>query len=306
MKQQQSISIKAPATIANIVCGYDILGMALEKPFDEITVSLSENPGIKIHHLDDFQLPTHPELNVAGVALQAMINELESPMGFEITIQKNIMPGSGLGSSGASAIGVVAAANKLTGNKFTNHDLIRFGMEGERVAGGMAHADNVAPCLYGGITLNIPGPDVDIHQIPFPPLFVTVIHPQIEIKTSDARKIIRKEVTMTKAIFQWGHIAGLVAGLFKGDYDLISRSLKDVILEPARSVLIPKFDELKSQSLGAGALGGGISGSGPSVFMLSKTASIAKEIEQEMIKIYKPIGLDFKTYVTTIKPSPLL
>lgn len=298
--------LKAPATIANIVCGYDVLGMALEKPFDEIIVSYSDIPGIQIHHTDEFNLPTDPKQNVAGIALQAMMDELEKSCGFNVQIHKNIMPGSGLGSSGASAIGVVAAANKLLGNKFTKNELLRFAMEGERCAGGLAHADNVAPCLFGGITLNMQDGGIEIDQLPFPPLYVTVIHPQIEIKTSDARKIIKKEVSMNKAIVQWSHIAGLVAGFCKGDYNLIRRSLHDVILEPVRSVLIPKFDELKAVSMKAGALGGGIAGSGPSVFMFCETESIAESVENEMTKVYAPIGLGFKTYVTTIKTSPLI
>lgn len=300
------IKIKAPATIANIVCGFDVLGMAINEPYDEVSIKVTGNPGIIIRHKDDYGLPEDPDKNVAGVSLKALINQLKEPVGFEVEIKKNIMPGSGLGSSAASAMGVVAAANYLVGNKFSDQDLIRFAMEGEKLASGIAHADNIAPCLYGGITMINTAHSLDIHSISHPPLWCTVIHPQIEVKTADSRKIIRKEIPVKAAIQQWSNIAGLITGFFKSDYQLISQSLEDVIFEPVRSILIPGFNEVKKRSKEAGALGGGISGSGPSIFMLSENEIVAKRVEVAMKEVYDRIGLDFKIYVTTIKTSRIV
>jgi homoserine kinase len=229
-----------------------------------------------------------------------MLEELDQPIGFEVIINKQIKPGSGVGSSAASAAGSVVAANHLLGNRFSKEDLVRFALFGEKVASGVKHADNVAPCIYGGITLIRSIFPLDIISIPAPALHVTVVHPQIEVRTSDARQILRKQVLLKDAIRQWGNIAGLVAGFMKQDYDLIGRSLEDVIIEPVRSMLIPGFDEVKEKCKTAGALGGGISGSGPSIFMLSKDLATAEALEKIMNGIYSRIGLDHHTYVTTI------
>ena len=299
----RSVKVLCPATVANMVCGFDILGMALNNPRDVMYMQLSEQPGIRICHDDDHGLSTVPEQNVAGVALQALMNELDNPPGFEVTIDKRIKPGSGLGSSAASAAGAVVAANHLLGNIFSKEKLVQFAMMGEKLASGVKHADNISPCIYGGITLIRSIFPLDIVQLNSPPLFVTVVHPQIEVKTSDARQILRKEVQLKNAIRQWGNIGGLIAGLMKNDYALIGRSLEDVIIEPVRSMLIPGFDKIKSRCREAGALGGGISGSGPSIFMLSTEESVARQLEYVMTEVYMELGLDFKTYVTTINPE---
>lgn len=274
------VKIKSPATIANLVCGFDVLGLALNEPQDLMEVTLSEKPGIRIQHNDIYNLPTVPEQNVAGVALLELMQELDNAVGFDIIIEKHIKPGSGLGSSAASAAGVVVAANHLLGNIFSKEDLVRFAMAGEKLASGVKHADNISPCIYGGITLIRSIFPLDIIALPAPPMYVSVVHPQIEVKTSDAREILRKEVLLKDAIKQWGNIAGLVAGFMQNDYGLISRSLEDVIIEPVRSMLIPGFDEVKKRSMDAGALGGGIAGSGPSIFMLCKEENAAKKLRQ--------------------------
>jgi homoserine kinase len=305
------ITIQAPATVANLVCGFDVLGMALEQPYDIMQVNLLDRREIVITSRDGFPLPSDPTLNTAGAPLLAMLEELARPegrppgfeyrpIGFEVIIDKHIKPGSGIGSSAASAAGAVVAANHLLGNIFFPEDLVRFAMFGEKVASGVKHADNIAPCIYGGITLIRSIFPLDIVSIPAPPLQVTVVHPQIEVRTADARQILRKEVLLKDAIRQWGNIAGLVTGFMKNDYDLIGRSLEDVIIEPVRSMLIPGFDEVKQQCRQAGALGGGISGSGPSIFMLSKDLATAREVEKVMKSIYEKIGLDHHTYVTTV------
>jgi homoserine kinase len=296
----KAVKVLCPATVANMVCGFDILGMALNNPRDVMHVQLSDQPGIRICHDDAHGLSTVPEQNVAGVALQALMSELPEPPGFELTIDKRIKPGSGLGSSAASAAGVVVAANHLLGNIFSKEKLVQFAMMGEKLASGVKHADNISPCIYGGITLIRSIFPLDIVQLNAPPLFVTVVHPQIEVKTSDARQILRKEVQLKNAIRQWGNIGGLIAGLMKNDYGLIGRSLEDVIIEPVRSMLIPGFDKVKSRCREAGALGGGISGSGPSIFMLSTEETVARQLDYVMTEVYMELGLEFKTYVTTI------
>jgi homoserine kinase len=229
-----------------------------------------------------------------------MLHEIEGDIGFEVIIHKRIKPGSGIGSSAASAAGATVAANLLLDGKFSNEDLVRFAMFGEKVASGVKHADNIAPCIYGGITLIRSIFPLDIVSIPAPDLFVTVVHPQIEVRTSDARQILRKEVLLKDAIKQWGNIAGLVTGFMKNDLELVGRSLEDVIIEPVRSILIPGFDEVKHKSKEAGALGGGISGSGPSIFMLSEDEETAIAVNEVMKEIYERMGIPYHTYVTTI------
>lgn len=296
----KNITVHAPASVANMVCGFDVLGMALDEPYDIMKLTLIDEPVIRIIHTDEYNLPTEPEKNVAGAALQSLLDEYDQKVGFEVEVFKQIKPGSGLGSSAAGSAGAVVAANRLLNDHFSNEDLVRFAMSGEKVASGVKHADNIAPCIYGGITLIRSIFPLDIVQIPAPDLFVTAVHPQIEVKTSDARQILRKEVLLKDAIRQWGNIAGLVAGLLKNDYDLIGRSLEDVIIEPVRSVLIPGFKEIKTKCKEAGALGGGISGSGPSVFMLSKDEAIANAVGSIMEDVYNKLGIDQRTYVTKI------
>jgi homoserine kinase len=296
----RKVKIIAPATVANLVCGFDVLGMALNDPEDEMTLSVSDEPGIRIRHTDEYNLPELAEQNVSGAALFALMEEYDKPVGFDLVIHKCIMPGSGLGSSAASAAGAVVAANHLLGNIFSKEDLVRFAMNGEKLASGVKPADNISPCIYGGVTLIRSIFPLDIIALDAPPMFVTVVHPQIEVRTSDSRQILRKEIQLKDAIKQWGNIAGLVAGFMKKDYELIGRSLEDVIVEPVRSILIPGFDEVKMKSKEAGALGGGISGSGPSIFMLSKEESTAKAVEEIMKTIFEKIGIDYKTYVTNI------
>jgi homoserine kinase len=297
------VKVEAPATVANMVCGFDVLGFAVNEPFDKMQIRFKATPGISIINDDAYNLPTDPEKNVAGAALLAMMEELPSNIGFELTIQKQIKPGSGVGSSAASSAGAVAAANRLLHNYFSKEDLVRFAMNGEKLASGVKHADNIAPCIYGGVTLIRSIFPLDIVALTAPPLFVTIVHPQIEVKTSDARSILQQKVLLKDAIRQWGNIAGLVAGLLQADYALIGRSLEDVLIEPVRSILIPGFDQVKQQSKEAGALGGGISGSGPSIFMLSETHVTAKKVEAVMHQIYDGLELDHHTYVTTINHS---
>jgi homoserine kinase len=298
----KTVKLKAPGTVANLVCGFDVLGLCLQEPFDEMEIRLLDEKKVVITSEDGYALPADPALNTAGAPLLEMIAHLQQDIGFEVIIKKNIKPGSGIGSSAASAAGAVAGANHLLGNIFSKEELVRFALFGEKVASGVKHADNIAPCIYGGITLIRSIFPLDIVSLESPELFISVVHPQIEVRTSDARQILRKEVLLKDAIRQWGNIAGLVAGLMKKDYGLIGRSLEDVIIEPLRSVLIPGFPEIKKLSKEAGALGGGISGSGPSLFMLSRSQAIAEAVSEQFSKVYNAIQLPHHTYVTTINP----
>lgn len=299
----KKVKLKVPATVANLVCGFDILGMAVRDPYDEMEFKLLETPEIIIKHTDSFGLPEEPSKNVAGVVLLKIQEYFNMKNGFEVIIHKHIKPGSGLGSSAASAAGAAFGANLLLGNKLSKEEMIHFAMFGEELASGVRHADNIAPCIYGGITLVKSTSPIDIIPLNSPDLFVTAVHPQVEVKTSDARQILKKNITLKSAVEQWGNIAGLVAGIQKNDFPLIGRSLNDVIIEPIRSILIPKFDEIKAKSLQLGALGGGISGSGPSIFMLSEQKETAETIARMMQSVYDSIEIESLVYVSKINPA---
>lgn len=294
------IRVLAPATVANVVCGFDCLGFALGEPSDEMTVSRAARPGIRIIHRDTFGLPEEPERNVAGVAAAAILDAAGADFGVEIEITKHIKPGSGIGSSSASACGAVVAVNRLLDQPFSNLELVGFAMEGEALASGARHADNLAPCIFGGFTLVRSTDPLDIIPLDFPPLWATVIHPLIEVKTSEARSILPREVPLRAAIAQWANVGALVSGLANGNYALIARSLEDHIVEPARRSLIPKFDEVRLAGLDAGALGGGISGAGPSVFMLSRDWETARSVEKAISHTYSQTGIQYNTHVSEI------
>ncbi|MCO4292963.1 homoserine kinase [Solitalea sp. MAHUQ-68] len=297
----KEIRIFAPGTVANVACGFDVMGFALDSPGDEMVLRTIPEKTVRITKVDGFNLPLEAAKNVAGVALLSLLNEVKEMVGFEVEIYKKIKPGSGIGSSAASSAGAVVAANKLLGEPFSKTDLARFAMEGERLASGTAHADNVAPAIFGGFTLVRSYQPLDIISIDTPDeLYATVIHPQIEVKTSDAREILKRNVLLKDAIRQWGNVGGLVAGLMKSDYNLISRSLEDAIVEPIRSILIPAFQEVKLKSKEAGALGGGISGSGPSIFMLSRGEETAQRVKSIMAEIYDKVGIDYDIHLSKV------
>ena len=265
------IKLFCPATIANISCGFDVLGLCLETVGDEMIIRKSDVKGIKITKIVGEELPLETSKNVAGVAALALLDAIDYKFGFEIEIYKNIKPGSGIGSSAASAAGAVFGINELLGKPFTRKELVEFAMKGEAIASGSEHADNVAPAILGGITLVRSSAPLDIIKIESPSeLYATVIHPQIELKTSEMRAVLQPMIPLKSAILQWGNLGGLIAGFYTSDYELIGRSLHDEIVEPLRGPFIPKFDVIKKTALENGALGSGISGSGPSIFMLSK------------------------------------
>jgi len=294
----QTITVKSSGTLSNLCCGFDVLGMALQEPFDIIQVSKRTVSGISITHKDSYGLSEDPKINIAGVSLQALISKLAYKEGFDVTIDKKIKPGSGLGSSAASAAGIVVAVNELLGKPFTDNELLLMAMEGEVMASGSRHLDNVAPCILGGTVLIRDAQNLDIVKLNNPDLFVSIVHPQIEIKTSFAREILPVDIPLKKAVMQWANVGGLVSGICMNDLDLIARSLVDVIVEPVRSKLIPGFDEVKQKAIQTGAMGGGLTGSGPSVFMFSKNFETAKKVEVVMKSIFDKIQLECKSYVT--------
>lgn len=300
-KFMTEIKIFCPATIANLSCGFDVLGLCLATAGDEMIIRKSNVKGVRITKIVGADLPMETENNVSGVAALAMLEEVETEFGFEIEIYKHIKAGSGIGSSAASSAGAVFGINELLGRPFTRKELVKFAMQGEKLASGNAHADNVAPALLGGFTLVRSSNPLDIIKIESPSeLYATVVHPQIELKTSDARSVLKQTVSLKSAITQWGNVGGLVAGLYTQDYELIGRSLHDEIIEPIRSMLIPGFDLIKQTAYENGALGSGISGSGPSIFALSKGKENADKIAKAMSAVYEEMNLPYEIHVSKV------
>jgi homoserine kinase len=295
------IRLFSPATVANVSCGFDVLGFCLDSIGDEMVIRKSVEKGIRITKIEGYDLPFEVENNVAGVSALAMYEAAKPDCGFEIEIYKHIKPGSGVGSSSASAVGSVYGMNVLLGNPYSKTELTAFAMKGEAVASQSEHADNIAPALFGGFTLVKSLDPLEVLQIPTPSdLFAVVIHPQIEIKTSDARKILPKTIALKDAITQWSNVGSLIHGLHTNNYDLISRSLKDVVVEPFRSQLIPGFENIKKTAITCGALGTGISGSGPSVFSLCKSKTSALDVEKAIRETYEKQNIPFEIYVSKI------
>jgi homoserine kinase len=300
---KKEIRVFAPASVSNVACGFDIMGFAIDQPGDEVLLRITENSGVKISSIsgDNGKLPLDPTKNTAGAPVLAILKHLGLNNGIDIEIHKKMPLGSGLGSSAASAVAAAFAMNELFEAGLSKKELLPFAIEGEKIASGAVHADNVAPCLYGGFVL-IRGYDpIDVIEIPFPDdLYCTVLHSQVVINTLEARRILPKEIPLQKAKTQWGNTAGLIAGLMKKDYELISRSLVDVIIEPVRAGLIPGYEKIKNAALEAGALGCNISGSGPAIFALSTSKERAEEIGKAMKAEIDKINLAGTVYISKI------
>ncbi|GAB3254627.1 homoserine kinase [Larkinella harenae] len=298
-----SIKVFAPATVANVACGFDIFGFAVDSPGDEVILRKSAEPGVRIKAIvgDEGRLPKQAERNTAGIAIQTYLKHIGSDQGVEVILHKKMPLGSGLGSSAASAVAGVFAINELLGRPLKQIDLLPFAMEGERLACGSAHADNVAPSLMGGFVVIRSYNPLDIITVNTPAqLYATIVHPEIEVNTKDARHILKNEVSMKNTIIQMGNVAGLIAGLMKPDYELIGRSMVDVIIEPIRAILIPEFSEVKQAALDAGALGCSISGSGPSMFALSRDQETADRVGASMQAAFNTVGIGSEVYVSGI------
>lgn len=302
----RSVKASAPATVANVSCGFDIFGFAVEAPADEVVITLSDTPGVVVKSIegDEGRLPREAQRNTASVAVIEFLKAIGSKQGAEIVLKKNLPLGSGMGSSAASSVAALVAINQLHNNPLTREQLLPFAMEAERIACGSAHADNVAPSLMGGFVL-IRGYDpLDVTKVPTPSdLYCTLVHPHLELKTEDSRRVLKLSIPMKDAVTQWGNIAGLVVGLMKPDYGLISRSLKDVVAEPIRSVLIPGFDRIKEESIKAGALGCGISGSGPTIFSISTDEQTARKVGIVIQQQFVDLKLNSDVFVSKINEA---
>lgn len=299
----KSVKASAPATVANVSCGFDIFGFAVEAPADEVIVTLTDKPGVTISKIvgDEGRLPLEAEKNTSGVAVLEFLKAINSKHGANIELYKYLPLGSGMGSSAASSAAALVAINELHGNPLTREQLLPFAMESERIACGSAHADNVAPSLLGGFVLIRGYAPLDVASIPTPAeLYCTLVHPHLELKTEDSRRVLKPSIPMKDAITQWGNIAGMVVGLMKPDYGLIQRSLHDVVAEPIRSVLIPGFHKIKEEAMQAGALGCGISGSGPTIFALSSERAIAERVGKAMQQQFDLLKLKSDVFVSRI------
>ncbi|MFT4781881.1 MAG: homoserine kinase [Psychroserpens sp.] len=295
------IKIFSPATVANVSCGFDVLGFCLDTIGDEMVIRKTDKKGIHITKIEGYDLPFEAENNVAGVSALALFEAAQPDYGFEIEIYKNIKPGSGVGSSSASAVGSVFGINELLGRPYNKTQLTNFAMKGEALASQCEHADNIAPAIFGGFTLVKSVAPLEVLQLPTPKdLFAVIIHPQIEIKTSESRAILPKQIPLQDAITQWSNVGSLVHALHTSDYKLLSRSLTDVVVEPHRSKLIPHFDAVRQAALDHGALGCGISGSGPSIFSLCYGNKDARKVAKAIEAIYSETRIPFEIYVSGI------
>jgi len=294
----------APASVTNVGCGFDVLGFAIEKPGDEVVVRLKNSKGISIKKIsgDGGKLSKNIEQNTAGVAAKSFLDEIGFDKGIEIEIYKKMALGTGLGSSAASAVAAVVALNHLLQTRLSKRELLKFALEGEKLtSGGRYHADNVAAALYGGFVVIKCSDELDVINIDYPDdLHCAIIYPHIVMNTSDMRKLLRKEITLADAVKQWSNIASLIAGFMKKDYTIISRSINDFIVEPVRSLLIPSFYEMKQAALDAGSVGSSISGSGPSIFALTRSKATANKAAKEMKKILDKIDIDCDIYISGI------
>jgi homoserine kinase len=298
---KNAVTIFSPATIANVGPGFDIMGFAIDRPGDKMSLEITRGNSHRIVNKTQFDLPLDLDKNAATVSLSAFLDHIGSQEKFIVTFLDKIQPGSGIGSSAASSAGSVFAANLLLNEPLSRKELVPFAMQGEKAASGSAHADNVAPAILGGFVLVRSYNPLDLIEIPSPPdLFCTVIHPEIQLATKESRRILKENVPLNAAVTQAGNVAGLIAGLLTSDYALIRNSLHDVIAEPARAFLIPGFEKLKAASMKAGALGSSISGSGPSVFSLSKGRKSAEAVADSLKKVFDDMDIPNTVFVSGI------
>lgn len=304
-KVLDKVRVFAPATVANMICGFDVLGFAVDKPGDEVKMYRVDEPGVRIRSIvgDDGRLPLDADRNTVSACVKMLLHDLGilDSIGVEIELIKHMPIGSGLGSSSASTVAGLYAINVLLGNLLSKEELMPYCVEGERLACGHGHADNVAPALMGGVTLIRGQEALDVVKLPVPnELYAGIVFPQVDVPTRDARQLIKDKVLLKDAVVQWGNIAGLVAGLFQNDYELIGRSMQDVLIEPTRAILIPEFYEMKRIALENGALSFGISGSGPSVVAVSRGEKIACIVTERIKEHLASKGIESYQYVSAV------
>ncbi len=297
----KSIKVMSPSSVANLSCGYDILGICLDHVGDEMIITKKNSPGLSITNIKGAKLSYSVDKNVAGIAAKSYLSKNPSKFGFEIEIIKKVAAGSGLGSSASSAVAAVYGIDYLLERNSNKIDLIKHAVDGEQFASGEAHADNIAPTMFGGLTLVRDLKTLDILNLPFPKdLFITILHPEIELKTSILRNVLNKKISIKKVVKQTANLGGLISGLYSNDYQLISRCLVDEIVEERRASSIPGFYSLKESAIQNGALGFGISGSGPSIFSISKGKKTASSVKKGFEKVYSQKNISFKTFISKI------
>ena len=303
----KSIRVNATASVANVSCGFDCLGFSIKGPSDVIRIEEKKTAGIEIivTGKKSNDIPLDPKKNTAGKALLSFLNEVSEEPKYKIHIEKGIPPGSGLGSSAASAVSSVFGINALLDYPLNDHELLIHAMEGESAASGSLHADNVAPVLFGGIVLIRSYDPLDTISLPVPEnLFCTAVLPDVAVNTFEARKILPENITLGSAVEQSSNLAGFIAGLYEEDYELIGKSMIDLFAEPHRSKLIPHYMKLKNSAFESGAIGCGISGSGPSIFALSKSEEIAENIGENFCNSYIKYGINSISYHSKINLDP--
>jgi homoserine kinase len=306
-----SVKVFAPATVANVVCGFDVLGFAVNEPGDEVIMRVTDKPGVVISKItgDEGRLPLNPAKNTVSASVQDYLKHIgRTDIGLDIELHKKMPIGSGLGSSSASTVAGLFAVNTLFDNQLSAQELVPFAMKGEELACGYGHADNVAPALLGGFVLIRSYEPLDVISLPFPDeMYAAIVYPEVDVPTKDARQMIRSKVLLKDAVKQWGNVAGLVTGLFMKDYDLIGRSMVDVLVEPTRSILIPEFYTMRQMAMDLGAISFGISGSGPSVFALTKDPETARTITNALQQKLKSIQINSLSFVSSVnKKGPVI
>ncbi len=292
------MEVFAPGTVANLGCGFDVMGLTLDGVGDRMEVAVeTDAEGFSIRNDSGVELPESIDENVITPAVRAMLAAYGRPVRVAIRLLEKIVPGSGIGSSAASSAAAVYGINELLGRPFSGKQLVEFAMQGEALLGGTAHADNVGPALLGGVVLIRGYEPFDIVRLPVPDnFFYAVVHPDIVVSTKMAREVLPHEIPLAKAVKQWGNVGGLVAGFALRDVALIGRSMQDAVIEPYRKGFIPDYDLLKRAALDEGALALNIAGSGPSVFALASDYAVAGRIADRMREHFAVRGIDCRTY----------
>ena len=296
------IKVHAPATVANLSCGFDVLGLCLDQPYDEIEIQKTKKKNVTLRILDSpySEIPDNPNYNTGGIPAQLIQKDLNLDFGFEIKIKKGIALCGGLGSSAATSAGVVYAINQLLKNQLNRKQMLQYALEGEKISASTPHADNIAPCLLGGLTLIRDTKSLDVLNVPISNYYVALVHPHITIKTEEARNILPENINLKSAVAQWGNVGALILGFMSNDNNLIKKSMEDFIIEPVRSTLIEGFDVIKNNALELGALGSGISGSGPTIFALCTSESIADKILKSSQSYYNSINMQCDIFLSKI------
>lgn len=298
----KTVTAFAPATIGNFCVGYDILGCCTETVGDEVTLTRDNSlNGVVIEEIiSDDQLPLDPQKNVASYAAQAFCTAHKLPMNFSIRIKKGIPLGSGMGGSAASAVAALTALNAFLSEPVSLQSLLGFAMSAEAIACGSPHADNVAPCLYGGLTLTQQLRVPRVIKLPTPNLFCVLVNPKLSVNTQDARHILPSDFPVQKVVRQSEYLATFMVALYENRLDLLEDCFDDVLVEPHRAALVAGFLNVKLAALKAGALGATLSGSGPTVFALAKSMEDAKCIKTSMISAFKASGVKSQGWVSPI------